>query len=69
MFNSDKFYYSVLVAQLCDRLNKRDEAKDYALKAIEILKITEPQFNRHKTVGLVRTTDTQLRTLEQIENG
>ena len=69
MFNSDKYYYSVLVAKLCDRLNKKDEAKENALTAIEISKITEPQFNRHKTVGLVKVTDTQLRTLEQIANG
>ncbi len=68
-FNSDIYYYSVLTAQICDRLNKKDEAKDFALTAIEISKITEPQFNRHKTVGLVRATDKQLRTLEQIANG
>lgn len=68
-FNSDKFYYAVLVAQLCDRLNKKDEAKDFALTAIEISKITEPQFNRHKTVGLVIATENQLKTLEQIANG
>ncbi len=68
-FNNEKFYYAVLVAQLCDRLNKKEEAKDFALTAIEISKITEPQFNRHKTVGLVRATDRQLRTLEQIANG
>lgn len=68
-FNSEKYYYAVLTAQVCDRLNKRDEAKDFALTAIEISKITEPQFNRHKTVGLVRATEKQLRTLEQIANG
>jgi tetratricopeptide (TPR) repeat protein len=67
-FNNDKFYYAVLVAQLCDRLNKKEEAKDYAEPAIEFSKITEPQFNRHKTVGLVKATDKQLRTLEQIAN-
>lgn len=68
-FNSEKYYYAVLTAQVCDRLNKKDEAKDFALTAIEISKITEPQFNRHKTVGLVRATDKQLLTLEQIANG
>lgn len=68
-FNNEKYYYAVLTAQLCDRLNKKDEAKDFALTAIEISKITEPQFNRHKTVGLVRATNKQLRTLEQIANG
>lgn len=67
-FNSEKFFYAVLTAQICDRLNKKEEAKEFALAAIEISKITEPQFNRHKTVGLVKATDKQLRTLEQIAN-
>lgn len=68
-FNNEKFYYAFLVAQLCYRLNKKEEAKDFALTAIEISKITEPQFNRHKTVGLVRATERQLEILEQIANG
>jgi tetratricopeptide (TPR) repeat protein len=68
-FNNEKYYYAVLTAQVCDRLNKKEEAKDFALTAIEISKITEPQFNRHKTVGLVSATEKQLRTLEQIANG
>lgn len=68
-FNNEKYYYAVLTAQLCDRLNKKDEAKEFALTAIEICKITDPQFNRHKTIGLLRGTDKQLRTLEQIANG
>ncbi|MDD4771892.1 MAG: hypothetical protein PHQ26_10510 [Bacteroidales bacterium] len=67
-FNSEKYFYTVLTAQICDRLNKKEEAKKFALAAIEISKITEPQFNRHKTVGLVKATDEQLRTLEQIAN-
>jgi hypothetical protein len=28
--NSDKFYYASLAARLCDRMNKKEEAKDYA---------------------------------------
>jgi tetratricopeptide (TPR) repeat protein len=67
-FNNDKFYYAELVAHICDELDKADEAKDYAKTAIEISKITEPQFYRHKTVGLVKASDKQLRTLEQIAN-
>lgn len=41
-FNYDKFYYADLLAQLCDKLNKTDEAKKYAKIALEISKITEP---------------------------
>ncbi|MBS1635185.1 MAG: hypothetical protein JST26_04625 [Bacteroidetes bacterium] len=67
-FNNDKFYYAELIAHICDKLNKREEAKEFAKTAIEVSKITEPQFYRHKTVGLVKVTDQQLRTLEQIAN-
>jgi len=67
-FNNDKFYYAELVAHICDKLNKSEEAREFAKTAIEISKITEPQFYRHKTVGLVKASDKQLRTLEQIAN-
>jgi tetratricopeptide (TPR) repeat protein len=65
-FNSDKFYYAELLAQLCDKMGKKEEAKEYAKAAIEISKITEPQFNRHKTVGIINATNNQLQTLERI---
>jgi tetratricopeptide (TPR) repeat protein len=68
IFNDDRFYYTELTAHICDKLNKIEEAKDFAKSAIEISKITEPQFYRHKTVGLVKATEIQLRTLEQIAN-
>ena len=67
--NSDKFYYASLAAQLCDKMNKKEEAKHYATTAITLSKIKEPQFSRHKTVGLISATDKQLRILEQIVNG
>lgn len=66
IFNDDRFYYAELVAHICDKLNKREEAREFAMKAIEISKIARPQFYRHKTVGLVKTSSQQLRTLEQI---
>lgn len=65
-FNSEKFYYAELLAQLCDKMGKKEEAKEYAKVAIEISKITEPQFNRHKTVGIINATNNQLQTLERI---
>jgi len=67
-FNSDIFYYAELTAHICDKLKKKEEAKEFAKSAIEISKITEPQFYRHKTVGLVNATERQLKTLEQIVN-
>lgn len=65
-FNDSKFYYAELRAQLCDAINKKAEAKEFAKAAIELSKITEPQFSRHKTVGLVKASERQLRILEQI---
>ncbi len=65
-FNDSKFYYAELRTHLCDAMNKKAEAKEFAKTAIELSKITKPQFSRHKTVGLVKASDRQLRTLEQI---
>ena len=65
-FNDSKFYYAELRTQLCDAMNKKAEAKEFAKTAIELSKITKPQFTRHKTVGLVKVSDRQMRTLEQI---
>lgn len=65
-FNDSKFYYAELRAQLSDTLNKKEEAKEFAKTAIELSKITKPQFNRHKTIGIVKASTGQLRTLEQI---
>ena len=66
IFNDSKFYYAELRTQLCDAMNKKAEAKEFAKTAIELSEITKPQFSRHKTVGLVIVSDRQLRTLEQI---
>ena len=68
MINDDKFYYAELLAQVCGRMVKKQEAKDYANKAIVLAKITETQFKRHKTVGLIKAASIQLKTLEQIVN-
>ena len=65
-FNSEKFYFNELAAHICDKLNNIEEAKHYARVAIELSKITKPQFYRHKTIGLVKATEQQLRTLEEI---
>jgi hypothetical protein len=67
--NSDKYYYYELFALLCDKLKKQDEAKQYAMKALEMAEITEPQFRYHKNVGLVNASNEQLIILKQIVNG
>jgi tetratricopeptide (TPR) repeat protein len=67
-FNSDVFYYNAVFAQVCKKLNKIDEAKEYANAALKISKVSEPQFSRHKTVGLVRPTSEQIQILKGIAN-
>lgn len=66
LMNNDKFYYAELVAHICNKLNKLEEAKEFAKIALEISKITQPQFPRHKTVGLINTTEQQLGKLGNI---
>ncbi|MBS1509064.1 MAG: hypothetical protein JSS79_20670 [Bacteroidetes bacterium] len=67
--NDDRFFYTRVAAELCDQLDKKEEAKRLAGLALEIAKITEPQFTRHKTVGLVRTTNDILDRLRKISAG
>jgi tetratricopeptide (TPR) repeat protein len=64
--NNHLFYFHQLAALVYAALNKASEAKEYARQAIELACITEPQFARHKTVGLVKATEQQIRKLENI---
>ena len=66
MLNSQLFYFYNLAALVCDALNKKTEAKEYAGSALELASITEPQFSRHKTVGLVQATEQQISMLQLI---
>lgn len=68
-FNADRFYYACVLAELADRLDRKNEAIQFADKALEIAKITEPQFSRHKDVGLVNTDKETLDKLKQIKMG
>ena len=66
MMNSDKFYYADLMANLCYEMGKVDEASEFAKSALELSNISEPQFNRHKTVGLIKAKKEQLERLKRI---
>lgn len=68
LLNSDRFLYARVFAELCDKLGKKEEARQFADKALEIARIMEPQFPRHKTVGLVRTDKETLDRLAEIKN-
>ena len=66
LMNSDKYYYFDLMANLCYKMNRKDEASEFAQSAVELSKITEPQFNRHKTVGIVKVVKEKIERLKRI---
>ena len=66
--NSDKYYYYELSALICNVLGRKEEAKEYAKEALEMSKVTEPQFRYHKNVGLVNPSIEKLIILKQIAN-
>ncbi len=68
VFNSDRFYYGNIRANLCYEMKKYDEAADFARQTLEIAKITEPQFYRHKELGVVNATEEQIEKLKMINN-
>jgi hypothetical protein len=66
MMNSDKFYYADLMANLCYEMEKVNKASEFAESALELSKIAEPQFNRHKNIGLIKAEKEQLERLKRI---
>jgi tetratricopeptide (TPR) repeat protein len=65
-FNSDKYYYADLMANLCYKMKRKDEATLFAQTAMELSKITEPQFSRHKTFGIIKIVKEKLERLKKI---
>jgi tetratricopeptide (TPR) repeat protein len=66
ILNNHLFDFYEMAALVCVALNKNSEAKEYAKEALELAGITEPQFSRHKTVGLVQSTEQQISVLKRI---
>jgi hypothetical protein len=50
-------------------MQKKDKAKEFALKALELSEITKPDFYRHPTLGLVEASEEQIRILQKIITG
>jgi tetratricopeptide (TPR) repeat protein len=67
MLNDQKFYYATLMANLCLRMGKSEEGSEYANSALQLSTITEPQFNRHKTVGIIEADTNTLERLKKIK--
>lgn len=66
-FNNQKFYYATLMANLCLRMGKIEEASEYASLALNLSTITKPQFSRHKTVGIIKADETVIDRLKRIK--
>jgi len=65
-FNNQRFYHVELGALLCDKLQKKSEARKYAIQALELSRIKTPDFARHKSLGLVNATINQIKVLQNI---
>ena len=65
-FNDTLFYLCDLGARLCFAMKKLSEAKHWAVRAIELAQIKDPQLPRHPTVGLVKASKKQISLLKQI---
>lgn len=64
--NDKIFGYYELAALVSAAMNKKAEAEKYARWALGLTNITEPQFTRHKTVGIIKATKVQISVLERI---
>jgi tetratricopeptide (TPR) repeat protein len=67
LMNDQKFYYATLMANLCLRMGQIDEASEYANSALQLSTIAEPQFNRHKTVGIINADKNAIDRLKRIK--
>ncbi|MCM5664007.1 tetratricopeptide repeat protein [Galbibacter mesophilus] len=65
--NDQKFYYATLMANLCLRMGEIEEASEYANLALQLSTITEPQFSRHKTVGIINADKNTIDKLKKIK--
>ena len=64
--NDSKYFYCLSCARLANRLGLIENSKEFAKVAIDLSKITEPQFPRHKTVGIIKAKKQDLKELKKI---
>jgi hypothetical protein len=67
--NDSRYYYSLVRSRLAYRLGFDSDSKDFAKLALDLSKVTEPQFPRHKSVGIVKAKNDDIRELELIIKG
>ena len=60
-----KFCHATLAANICDALQKNDEAKGFAKAALAMPKVIKPSF-KEKSIISSKIPTRKLRTLEEI---
>ena len=68
VMNDNKFYYAETLALLFKETNRMDKAKEYAKQALNLEADKEPQFSRHRTVGIVNASNKRINKLKEIVN-
>ena len=66
ILNDNKFYYAETLALLFKETNRTEKAKKYANQALNLEADKEPQFSRHKTVGIVKVSKDRINKLKEI---
>jgi tetratricopeptide (TPR) repeat protein len=65
-FPATRFRWNLVAARLCDRLGKRDDARELAAIALRCLDQTQSPFPRHRSIGLATADARTRRELEQL---
>jgi tetratricopeptide (TPR) repeat protein len=66
ILNDDKFRYYSVLAKIAIALKKKEEARQYALKALQIATIKESQLDNYPQLGVVKVSNDELAQLKNI---
>jgi hypothetical protein len=65
-FNDHRFRFAVSQARVSSALGEHAVAREFAELALELTEVTEPEYGRHPTVGLVKADRRILRELRKL---
>lgn len=68
ILNDELFRYYSALAKICIALEKREEAKEYAQKALRLAEIKEPQLDNYPQMGIIKVSKDELTKLNDILN-
>ena len=68
-FTAGKYFYAALAAQICDAMNKNEEAVAFAKSALELSKMANIPLIKNKSTGVNKPMGRAFRTLEEISTG